>query len=228
MSLDAVKPTEYHENDFTTNALSCDRTAVFEKWRDFPASRISHHGGICCEIAREWLLSMDFSQLNGGSLLTGPRWIRERYDWGPTQWQIHWCEAVERKALDCGAQAAFATEVFRSRGVEAYPTQLVQRFSAEATAQWAHKWNGEETSLHWLNEDVIYHEGSAVVFGAGDEIKIWDASAAWWIHPNQAGGYGSLLALRIVGAPTASDGYKWGGHRIRPNEWQEIAKDDRA
>lgn len=223
MSLDAVKQIQYHENDLA-GTLSCDRTAAFEKWRDFPASRISHHGAMCCEIAREWLLSMDFSQLNGGSRLTGPRWIRERYDWGPTQWQIHWCEAVERPSLDCGAQAAFANEVFRARGVQSYPAQLVQQFSAEATAQWAHKWNGEETSLHWLNDDVIYHEGCAVVSGENNEIKIWDASAAWWVNPRQAGGYGSLLAVRIVGAPNEAGEFKWGGHKIRANEWQEIVE----
>ena len=95
MFLDAVKQAqETHVID------SVKSDAVFEKWRNFPVSLISHHGQMCCEIAREWLFSMDFSKLNTGSVLTGPRWIRQRYSWGPTQWQIHWCEAIHKKSLD--------------------------------------------------------------------------------------------------------------------------------
>ena len=216
MSLDAVKRAlDSSENNFVKT------DPVFEKWQDFPVSRISHHGGFCCEIAREWLGAMDFSNLNGGSLLTGPRWIRQKYNWGPTRWQIHWCEAIRQNALDCGAQASLANEVFTVRGVESYPVQLVQQYSKEATQHWSQKWDGQETSTHWINEDLIYHEGCAVIV-RGNEIKIWDASAAWWINPKQAGGYGALRALRLFSAQDNSSEFVWGDRRIVANQWQKL------
>ncbi len=82
--------------------------APYEVWKYFPHSHISHHGKPCCETAREWFLSMDYALLAGESPLTGPRWIRARYEWGPSAHPIHWCDAVKRKTLDCGALAALA------------------------------------------------------------------------------------------------------------------------
>ncbi len=228
MALDAVKTTNNFDNNMFGAVTASVATAptktnvVFEKWRDFPVSRISHHGQMCCEIAREWLAAMDYSMLNTSSVLMGPRWIRQRYNWGPTTWQIHWCEVVRKSSLDCGAQAALADEVFKARGVKSYPVQLVQEFSKEATRQWADKWNGAETSVFWINENLIYHEGCAVAVGKDNEIKLWDASAAWWINPRQFGGYGGLRAVRLFASPNDSTTYNWGRHRITANQWQEI------
>lgn len=219
MSLDAVK-TAFATNESSVN-YSAKKSAPFEKWQDFPVSRISHHGGVCCETAREWLAAMDFSNLNGGSPMTGPRWIRRYYNWGPTRWQIHWCEAIRQNALDCGAQSALANEVFAVRGVTSYPVQLVQQYSKDATEHWAQKWDGQLTSTHWIDEDLIYHEGVAVVVRAG-EIKLWDASAGWWINPTQAGGYGGLRALRLIDFAGDNSEFVWGEHKIVSNRWHEI------
>ncbi len=223
MSLDAVKNTT---NNFDSNNGTGTATAsihsVFDKWQDFPISKISHHGQMCCETAREWLLAMDFSQLNADSNLSGPRWIRQKYNWGPTTWQIHWCEALRQRALDCGAQAALAQEVFAGRGVESYQCQLVQQYSKEATRQWSDRWNGEETSVFWIDDDLIYHEGCAVISGENNGIKLWDASAAWWINPRQFGGYGGLVAVRIITTANDATEYKWGEHSIAANQWRKI------
>lgn len=219
MYLDEVSKTlDYPVNDSAESTL---KKPVFEKWRNFPISKISHHGKPCCEIALEWLSAMDFSHLNGESVLTGPRWIRQRYNWGPTNWKIHWCEAVKRKNLDCGAQAALAQKVFKSRGVKSYQVQMVQQYSKEATDQWQKRWNRAETSTHWINKDLIYHEGCAVVIDEG-EIKIWDSSAAWWVHSQQFGGYGSIRAVRLFAPKEFSGSLNWGDYRIHPNKWQEI------
>src|SRR3712207_7142275 len=134
----------------------------FEKWQHFPASAIQHHGRPCCRLAREWVFVTDFSQLNGESPLTGPRWIRQRYMWGPSKRPIHWCEAVEEKTLDCGALAWLAYEVFTARGVRSYPAQFVQLYSENSTAHWQKKWGSEDCSCHWIKDDLIYHEGCAV------------------------------------------------------------------
>jgi hypothetical protein len=199
-----------------------EAAAAVEGWQDSPASVISHHGGQCCRVAREWLLSMDYSQLNEGMLLTGPRWLRARYDWGPSSWPIYWCEAVEKKTLDCGALAALAQEVFAARGVTCYPAQLIQQYTEDATRHWHKKWDGNEISAHWIRESLIYHEGCAIVV-RDNEIKLWDASAGWWVSPEQPAGYGRLLALRVFSRRTEpSISLKWGAHLIPPNEWQKI------
>src|SRR4028119_959593 len=67
---------EFDETDFA------DTSAAMQKWQHFPASTISHHGTPCCQIAREWIISTDYSQLNAGNPLTGPRWIRQKYTRG--------------------------------------------------------------------------------------------------------------------------------------------------
>lgn len=219
MYLDAVRTiSEINNESIRTDFI--ENKSVFEKWRDFPFSKISHHGARCCEIAREWTFAMDFSQLDGASNLTGPRWIRQRFKWGPTLWAIYWCEAIRQPALDCGAQAAIANEVFFVRGVESYPVQLVQQYSTGATDQWSSAWRGTDASVHWIDKDLIYHEGCAVVT-RGDEIKLWDASAGWWINPRHFGGYGGLRAVRLF-ADDEARVFNWGEHRIKANRWQEI------
>lgn len=204
--------------DAVVKAKLSETDAAIEKWRDFPYSALSHHGEECCQIAREWVLAMDYSQLCGADPLTAPRWIRQRYTWGPCKWSLHWCEAVRRKTLDCGALAAIAHEIFLNRGVESYPVQLIQKFNHDAVSQWQSKWDADECSAHWLNHDFIYHEGCAVK--AGNEIKIWDASAGWWINPHQPAGYGSLAAVKIHSA--APQNFQWATHRLAANVWQKL------
>ncbi|HWT12619.1 MAG TPA: hypothetical protein VN231_07690 [Allosphingosinicella sp.] len=193
-------------------------------WDHCPFSSLAHHGDSCCEVAREWVLAMDFAQLNGGDLLAGPRWLREKYEWGPSPWPMAWCELVGRKVIDCGAYAALAHEAFTARGVTAFRAQFVQRYSPDALAQWRGKWSEDRVSDHWIGEDVIYHEGVAVM-AADEDVKLWDASAGWWIEPRQAGGYGSLAAVRVFadGQWGGGDGLRWGEHRLKPGIWHQVA-----
>jgi hypothetical protein len=194
-----------------------------DRWETFPYSRLSHHGRACCDIAREWVVGMDFAQLNGGELTSGPRWLREKYKWGPSPWPMHWCEAVKRKTIDCGAHAALALEAFAARGLTAFPAQIVQKYSEDATEQWRGKWAEEDVSCHWLEGEHIYHEVAALLVGE-DEVKIWDSSAGSWINPRQSGGYGSLVALRLFadGQWGGGDGLRWGERRLKPNVWNQI------
>jgi hypothetical protein len=201
-----------------------DRAPCSARWEEFPFSVLSHHGEACCDIAREWLKAMDFAQLNGGDLLSGPRWLRQRYEWGPSLWPLHWCDAVNAKVIDCGAHAALAHEAFKARGVTAFRAQFVQSYSPDAVAQWRTKWAEGEASDHWLDDDFIYHEGNALLAGE-DEVKLWDGSAGCWINPRQSGGYGSLMAVRIFTESqlVGTGGLRWGLHRIAPNQWHHIA-----
>jgi hypothetical protein len=190
-----------------------------DRWESFPFSRLSHHGAACCETAREWVLGMDFAQLNGADLASGPRWLRVKYKWGPSPWPMHWCEVVKRKTIDCGAHAALSQAVFAARGLTAFPAQLVQRYSADATDDWRRSWSREDVSCHWLDGEHIYHEATALLVDA-DVLKIWDASAGTWLNPRQGSGYGSVSALRVFADPAGA--LRWGERRISANVWNQL------
>lgn len=194
---------------------------VFDKWKYWRPSQISRHDKICCEIAREWLTATDFSEIGGGSVLTGPRWLRQKFNWGASAYPIFWCEAVRKKTLDCGALAALAHEVFTARGVRSFRVQLIQRFSEVSTKQWSSSWREDgDVKLRWINNDLIYHEGCSIEMPGG-EIKVWDASAGWWIDPKQGGdGYGALLAIKL--SAQRKTVFHWGSRRIVSNRWQKI------
>ncbi|MCU1289900.1 MAG: hypothetical protein JWN60_2129 [Acidobacteria bacterium] len=227
MFLDAVKKTtESNTNELFENGFgSHTAEEVYTKWAQWQPSLISHHGDMCCEISREWVTAMDFSELNGEDVLTGPRWLREKFHWGCSTFPIFWCEAVRKSILDCGALAALAHEVFISRGVKSVRVQLVQKFSKNSTRQWASNWHDGNTQLEWVNEDLIYHEGCAVVL-PDNKIKIWDASAGWWVDPKQRNGYGSVVAVRLFASSNngAETGFTWGDHHLTVNFWQKIAQ----
>ncbi|MCA1658913.1 MAG: hypothetical protein LC627_06425, partial [Verrucomicrobiaceae bacterium] len=191
----------------------CDRRDLSSgllRWENLPPSTMSHHGGRCCEVARQWILAMDFSQLNGATTLTGPRWLRKKFKWGPSPWPLHWCEAVRRETIDCGALAALAHQLFLGRGVQSYPVQFIMQFSEDAGRQWLASWDRGNGGLHWIHDGLIYHEGCAVVADA-NELKLWDATASWWVNPKQFGGYGAVLAMRLFDATrTPSPAFSWG------------------
>jgi hypothetical protein len=202
-----------------------DAAPAIKKWQDFPASYMSHHGEQCCHVAREWFMATDYSQLNAGTTLAGPRWLRVKYTWGPSAWPLHWCEAAELKTLDCGALAALAREMFTARGVESYPAQLIQLYTDGNARHWSKCWGAACASANWITDDLIYHEACAVV-ARGDEIKIWDPTASWWVNPKQFGGYGGVLALRVF-APSSSGSpraFNWGTQSIAPNQWERIKR----
>lgn len=192
------------------------------RWQDFPVSHLSHHGAACCDVAREWLVANDFAQLNGGDRLSGPRWMRQRTKWGPSAWPLHWCEAVGGASIDCGAHAALAHEAFTARGLVAFRAQFVQRYDADAVVHWRAKWSADSCSDHWLDGDLIYHEGNALLVG-DDEVKLWDPSAGWWINPRQGSGYGSLAMVRIsTDGRTGGAALRWGTRRLDPDRWCEV------
>lgn len=222
MYLDAASQTAKETIVTETNGTGLCRTPeVYEKWKNWQPSQISHHGRMCCEIAREWITAIDFSETGGGSLLAGPRWLRQRFNWGASTFPIFWCEAVRRKTLDCGALAALAHEVFTVRGVRSYRIQLVQKFSSVATEQWTCSWNSEgDLPLRWIDKDLIYHEGCAIAVGGG-QVKVWDASAGWWIDSKAGDGYGSLVAIRLTDSNANAD-FIWGKHNLVSNQWQKL------
>lgn len=223
MYLDAANETLVRTDINSSLTLEIiEKKEVFEQWKAWHPSQISHHSKICCEIAREWLTATDYSELNGDTVFIGPRWLRQKFRWGASSFPIYWCEAVRKKALDCGALAALAHEVFTARCVKTYRVQFVQKFSDVSTNQWSNSWNLTNERLPWIKDDLIYHEGCAIET-TDKTIKVWDASAGWWIDSKSSDGYGSLLAIRFSGVNLRSNkNIVWGEHIIEPDKWTVI------
>ena len=222
MSLDAVRTTAVSvQPEPIISAAASHEADVFDRWRDWSPSVISHHGTTCCEAAREWLIAKDFSSLNGQSERTGPRWLRQRFKWGASEFPIFWCEAIDKTTLDCGALACLTYEIFTARGVICHRVQMVQQFSELSSSQWANSWGDGDSALPWTNGQLIYHEGCAI--DQGDEIKVWDPSAGWWVNPITGNGYGSLLAMRISGPFLRTNTpVLWGTNVLTPYEWTDL------
>jgi hypothetical protein len=199
-----------------------DLDAAVAGWEHAPASTISHHGHACCDIAREWFMATDFSQLNAGHVLTGPRWLRNKFKWGPSKWPLYWCEAAREKTLDCGALGALSHQLYLARGVRSFPMQLILEFNDVSTRHWSDVWNAAGCRAAWINEGLIYHEGCAVAIDE-TEIKLWDSTATWWINPRQSGGYAGVLAVRVFGDAIEQQLFQWGPHHIPLNAWHRLA-----
>lgn len=221
-SKEMIDTQEISTNQFDVVEASAALERAIENWQHSPVSVIAHHGAQCCRMAREWFLATDYAQQAAGTPHTGPRWLRRKYTWGPSRWPLYWCEAVEQKTLDCGALAALAQEVFAARGIRCYPAQLIQQYTTDAARHWHKRWDEGEVSVHWIKDDLIYHEGCAVSIG-DRKIKIWDPTASWWVNPDHLEGYGGLRALRIFAANAESPNrLSWGAHSISPNQWQNL------
>jgi hypothetical protein len=203
------------------NVTDIELRAALARWRYSSPSVIAHHGKACCATAREWVFSTDHSQLNGNHAFMGPRWLRRRYNWGPSQWPMTWCHAVEQDDLDCGALAAISREIYAARSVVCHSVQLIQQYSEDTTSHWSTKWTNHPASTHWISGGLIYHEACAVQISSS-EMRIWDPSAACWVNPKQFGGYGSILALRLTIDTAGDRTFLWGEHDIPAGEWHVL------
>src|SRR5262245_48209268 len=103
-------------------------------WMQASVSTLTDHGP-CCARARAWLIAMarshDFASTDGLTF-AAPRWLTKRWIWGPTRWPIAWCEAIKAETIDCGVFGVFALEIFRAKGLEAYPGQVLRTYAEES------------------------------------------------------------------------------------------------
>lgn len=200
---------------------SGDLAAAVEQWHTRPASRISHHGGACCEQARAWLLTLDRSRRAAEPQLSGPKWIVQQYPWGPSDWPIYWCELVQAENLDCGALADLTRTVFTARGVVCLSVQLVQQYSTDDAKHWISTWREASRHVDWIVGPFSYHEACAVLGDEGN-IRIWDSTDNVWISRRATDGYGAVVAIRIPALEHDFSSLSWEGQRIEPNVWQEL------
>jgi hypothetical protein len=190
------------------------------EWRQPSGSTLVHHGP-CCDRARAWLIAMgrsyDFSSTDGLSL-AGPRWITQRWTWGPTRWPIAWCEAVKADVIDCGVFGAFGLELFRAKGIEAYPGQLLRTCAEERISHWRRKWEAIPTAFNWIGAQVVYHEVNVIHVGEG-EAHVYDPTEGFWLEPSAPSGHHAHLAIRAEIPETL----RWGPHALVNGKWTETA-----
>jgi hypothetical protein len=219
VAIDDVATTDVATCDVPTGHVPAGHVATGDAWAPWQAwapSVLASHDAECCRGARAWFLAMDRSLWRG---VGAPGWIRRHYEWGPTRWPLHWCEAVGAKALCCGAQAALSVEAFRARGMDAVPVQLVQRYEAHHLPHWHSRWTEGGANPAWAGaaDADVYHEAVAVL--DGDRARIWNPTAAAWAEPGAAGGYGGIVAIRIGGPRPAGRTVAWGGAALPLGEW---------
>jgi len=193
---------------------------AWDPWAARGPSTLADHGTECCTTARAWFHAMNRSLWRGQG---GPTWIRRRWDWGPTRWPLHWCEAVEAKELCCGAQAALSIEAFRARGVDAVPVQLVQRYEAHDVPHWHSRWERGGANSAWAGsapatEAHVYHEACALLEDGA--LRVWNPTASAWLPPEQLQGYASVVAIRVGGAVPDGRTGTWGSLRLALGEWR--------
>ncbi len=189
------------------------------EWVRASGSKLAHHGP-CCARARSWLVAMgrshDFASTDGLAF-SAPRWITRRWTWGPTRWPIGWCEAVRAPTIDCGVFMAFPLEIFRAKGVEAYPGQVLRSYAEESTTHWRHKWAALPGAFNWIGSQVVYHEVCVVRLGR-NEARIYDPTDGIWLEPSIRAGHGGHIAVRAE-LPVAM---KWGGLVLVNGQWTEM------
>jgi len=196
---------------------------AIERFSHKKPSIILDHGNKCCTLAREWFVSMDRSFLVHGSVFSGPRWIRIRWNWGPVMWPLYWCQIPELETLDCGALAALARIAFECRGLVVFPVQLIQCFSVQDVHQWRIKWERDLYPVDWISGNMVYHEACAVIIQE-NQLKVWDPTDAYWISPSQIIGYAATVAARFDLKNNHFGILKWDNVTIHPNIWIKLSK----
>jgi hypothetical protein len=194
---------------------------IFDRpeWVRASVSVLASHGA-CCDRARAWLAAMgrshDFAATDGLAF-AGPGWLTERYAWGPTRWPLAWCDAVRAKTIDCGVFSVFALEIFRAKGIEAFPGQVLRICAAERTTHWQHKWSAIPEAFNWIGPRFVYHEVN-IVRVDGEDARVYDPTVGVWLDPAVQTGHGGHIAIRAE-LPVA---LSWGGHKLVNGQWTKL------
>jgi hypothetical protein len=204
----------------------------FLQWMEHPASSILQHDEKCCEEARLWFLAysraMEINALSQFEI-KAPTWLSQKFEWGPTEWPIFWCELVKEKVIDCGVFAALAREIFKAQGFEAHPAQALLSYNEVCTNHWKELWKrneekekkekkkGKGKTFPWIGDKVVYHEICLLEMPDGT-AKVYDSTWGNWYLPQHRLGFGALLALRTE-CPRL---LRWGNVTLSCGEWVDV------
>ncbi len=191
-----------------------------KEWQTARTSDPFSHGK-CCEEAKAWLKSTGRSydaRLQKKSSVQAPRWLSDRYRWGPTRWPAAWCELVRAEEIDCGAFSAMARLLFRDQGCEAYAAQVLRPGMMTCTSHWSERWGRVPGAFPWIGEGIVYHEVCLVRTAEG-QTGVFDPAEGYWIDPELVHGHYGHIAIR-ADVPMATP---WGRHVLMNRQWTELA-----
>lgn len=201
---------------------------VLEMVADRPPTVLLFHDGSCCRAAKSWFVSMARSEHDRTGV--PPLWIRERWRWGPAEWPIYWCQALESDRLDCGGLAALSRTAIEATGGATLPLQLIELFDSSTLLSWADSWRDAKI-VAWIWGEYVYHEAVALL--NGPNVTLWDTTTNCWLERKVTPGYAGLAALRIWPRVNA-DGFidppavNWRGRNLPLGVWhQALAEDGR-
>jgi hypothetical protein len=208
MALAAV-PLATHREDFYAGTRS---------------SQLVEHGK-CCRLAKKWLLnthrSLSFNRTQTSEIIA-PTWLPNHFKWGPTQWPLGWCEAIQRREIDCGVFAAFAELIFQDVNLEVYRGQILLDQPRTMTEQWSANWSHIPMSFPWFGACEVYHEVVAVTTN-GHDIRVYDPTEAVWVGPRLGFGFNKTIGISID-SPQVFD---WGAYEVGLGKWLRLERKDR-
>lgn len=173
-------------------------------------------------LVQSWLRSMDRTFRSATGYDAPPVWIAQRFSWGPHAWPIRWRDIPHMAFVDCGAMAALSTEIFRWRGGDAAPVQLLLQFTSETIRGWQALWQEAGLDASWATGCFAYHEATMVVMPTG-EARIWDPLGRFWLPVASRPGYEGLAAIRICRDAPVDRIVSLAGQRLRSGVWYVVA-----
>jgi hypothetical protein len=187
------------------------------------ASQLLHHDQACCRQARHWLKALDRSYSYHDGTWHPPAWLLRSFTWGPVQWPLAWCQVPHSASLDCGALAAIAIQLFRWRGDNAWPIQLVFRYPTEVTSHWEAIWKRKGIPSPWIAGQYCYHEACLITRDA--ETQIWDPTQGRWLGLDDVETeHGTIMAWRLcAGHETEIRTIQWSHGNLESDAWTQIA-----
>jgi hypothetical protein len=191
------------------------------KFSPMRPSGIGSHSGRCCQVAREWFRAQSLAQHELSSL-PAP-WMRERWNWGPLERPIHWCDILKQKTIDCAALASLTLEALHAVGTAALPVQILEAYDDQIVQNWEFHWQNHGGG-YWTHRRLVYHEVVAVETSKPGHIRIWDPTEECYCEQRPNNGHGALVAVRVLAdddcAGNPNRVLTWRQTRLRPNAWQ--------
>lgn len=189
-------------------------------------STILHHQEDCCRTALAWLHGVDASHCYHRTQWYPPTWIRKKYNWGPIQWPIYWCDLPNAEQLDCGALAALAVNLYQLRQKSAVSVQMALHYPTHATEQWRNMWERQGVNASWISGEYCYHEACGIL--EGQELLLWDPTESRWIDPPSSLHeiFASVVALRVyLPENVPAQTVKWNTITIHTGIWNNLNPD---
>ena len=108
-------------------------------------------------------------------------------DLGPDALADRLVQGIKAETIDCGVFGVFALEIFRAKGIEAFPGQVLRTYAEESTTHWRHKWASLPGAFDWIGGRVVYHE-ICVVRVNGNQARVYDPTDGVWLDPGFTAG----------------------------------------